>query len=179
METAVKLLVEGNVQGVGYRALVNQMARRLRLKGHVQNMADGTVQIFCQGEPKSIEAFKKGIAIKSEKQGPFNLHTDKIVETPVDANNDVGFFHIDYGEEAKTPFERTNLERLEIGSLILSDVRDKVDNLREDTNKNFSTMSGKYGEISNRMETISKSLEKSNENNGVLIKALIQKLETK
>ncbi len=205
METAIKLVAEGNVQGVGYRALVNQIARKLRLKGYVQNMHDGTVQILCQGEARSIETFKKEVNIKSKKQGPFHLHVDKIVETPIGVKEKLGFFYIDYGEEAKTPFEKTNLERLEIGSLILSDVRDnvdavgekvdgvgrkvcgvgeKVDNLREDTNKNFNTMDGKYGDIAkniikvdNNISQLMEELVKSNNNNTELIKSLVDKLD--
>ena len=216
MEKVVKLIVEGSVQGVGYRALVNQVAKRFRLKGYVKNLEDGSVEIVCFGDLKLIEEFKKSINIKSKKQGPLNMNVDNIIECPFNLNSELGFFHIDYDQEAKTPFERTNLERLEIGSLILSDMRDgtdqfreeakssfsimgekldsvgdkidnvgiKVDSLKEETNKNFNSLGEKYHSISEnaakielRISELHEELVKSNNNNAVLIKSLVEKLD--
>ncbi|HLD42184.1 MAG TPA: acylphosphatase [archaeon] len=234
MEKVVKLIVEGSVQGVGYRALVNQVAKRFRLKGYVKNLEDGSVEIVCFGDLKLIEEFKKSINIKSKKQGPLNMNVDNIIECPFNLNSELGFFHIDYDQEAKTPFERTNLERLEIGSLILSDMRDgtdqfreeakssfsimgekldsvgdkidnvgikvdslkeetnknfnvlnsKTDQFREETNKNFNSLGEKYHSISEnaakielRISELHEELVKSNNNNAVLIKSLVEKLD--
>jgi acylphosphatase len=37
-----RVVVKGNVQGVGYRALITQTARSLRIEGFVRNLKDGT-----------------------------------------------------------------------------------------------------------------------------------------
>jgi acylphosphatase len=44
-----RIVVDGVVQGVGYRALVEQVARQLGLKGLVRNFEDTKVEIFCEG----------------------------------------------------------------------------------------------------------------------------------
>ncbi len=46
----------GRVQGVGYRAFVFNLGRRLNLAGTVQNLA-GEVRIEAQGEPAALDAF--------------------------------------------------------------------------------------------------------------------------
>lgn len=47
--------VEGRVQGVGYRAFVEQNAYALRLKGWVRNRWDGSVEVIAEGERLELE----------------------------------------------------------------------------------------------------------------------------
>ena len=47
--------VQGNVQGVGFRATVRHYAKLLGLVGTVQNLADGSVEIKVQGSSENIE----------------------------------------------------------------------------------------------------------------------------
>jgi acylphosphatase len=56
---AAKLLVEGRVQGVGYRWWAVETARGLRLGGWVRNRADGSVEILAIGEAAAIERLSK------------------------------------------------------------------------------------------------------------------------
>lgn len=66
MENVVRahILVEGRVQGVGYRAFVYRIAIGEGLSGWVQNLLDGRVEIEVQGPKEKIEpvlaTFKKG-----------------------------------------------------------------------------------------------------------------------
>jgi len=48
-------VVKGKVQGVFFRAAVCKHAEALGLKGTVQNLPDGTVEIYAQGEQESLE----------------------------------------------------------------------------------------------------------------------------
>ena len=41
MMIRTRLVVEGNIQGVSYRALVKQIARKLGIKGLVRNLEEG------------------------------------------------------------------------------------------------------------------------------------------
>ncbi len=50
------VVVEGFVQGVGYRHFAWRAARRLGLSGWVRNRADGTVEALLAGAPEAIEA---------------------------------------------------------------------------------------------------------------------------
>jgi acylphosphatase len=49
------LVITGRVQGVGYRASFQAMARLLELSGWVRNRLDGSVEAVISGEAGAIE----------------------------------------------------------------------------------------------------------------------------
>ena len=53
-----RLLIIGNVQGVGYRATCRDRARDLGLAGWVQNRPDGSVEVQAEGDPQQLEALR-------------------------------------------------------------------------------------------------------------------------
>ena len=57
--------VSGNVQRVGYRARVIQLANGLGLKGFVENLSDERVRIIAQGEEEKLKLFEGAIDIKN------------------------------------------------------------------------------------------------------------------
>ena len=65
MKKAVRLLVQGRVQGVGFRWFVLQSARDLRLTGWVRNLADGNVEVYAEGSQSEIDEL-----IEQVKKGP-------------------------------------------------------------------------------------------------------------
>lgn len=58
-----ELLVEGSVQGVGYRYTVSRIAGDAGVTGWVRNLPDGRVQVLCEGPPAKIEEFRERIRI--------------------------------------------------------------------------------------------------------------------
>ena len=58
-------LISGNVQQVGYRAKVIDIARAFGLKGMVENLKDGRVLIIADGEDKKLDWFEDAINIKN------------------------------------------------------------------------------------------------------------------
>jgi acylphosphatase len=52
---AARILVEGRVQGVGFRWWVVAQATGLGLAGWVRNLSDGRVEVLAIGEPDAIE----------------------------------------------------------------------------------------------------------------------------
>ncbi len=58
-QPVVHLLIEGHVQGVGFRYSTQQQASLLNLCGWVKNRHDGRVELVAQGERGDIDAFLK------------------------------------------------------------------------------------------------------------------------
>jgi acylphosphatase len=55
MRSELHALFKGNVQGVGFRYIAQQFARTLQLTGTIQNLPDGSVEIFAQGPKEKLE----------------------------------------------------------------------------------------------------------------------------
>jgi len=60
---AAELVINGFVQGIGYRYFCYRKAVNLNLTGWVKNNPDGTVQTFVEGERGAIEAYIKELKI--------------------------------------------------------------------------------------------------------------------
>lgn len=77
------MIVEGRVQGVGFRGFVQMNAMKLNLTGTVRNMLNGMVEIFVQGEEERIMLFMKEI-----KKGNMFIIVEEITskEVPVVAD---------------------------------------------------------------------------------------------
>lgn len=60
-----RVVVEGRVQGVAFRASTQQMARRLGLAGWVRNLDNGDVEAAFEGPPETVES-----AVAWCRQGP-------------------------------------------------------------------------------------------------------------
>lgn len=57
MTVAVRYLVSGQVQGVGYRFFVQEAAEAAGLVGTVRNLSDGRVEAVVEGASQSVEQF--------------------------------------------------------------------------------------------------------------------------
>ncbi len=57
---------QGHVQGVGFRYNVAHLARRFDVAGYVRNLADGRVQLVCEGEDDQVESLVAAIAERME-----------------------------------------------------------------------------------------------------------------
>ena len=74
---AVRLLISGMVQGVGYRYWAVGEARRLGLDGWVRNLTDGRVEILALGAQERIGEFEKAC-----HAGPPSARVTQIVRGP-------------------------------------------------------------------------------------------------
>ncbi|MFA5382568.1 MAG: acylphosphatase [Candidatus Micrarchaeia archaeon] len=151
----VRLLISGQVQGVGYRAIIKQIARNLHIKGRVKNIDDGSVEVYCEIEENLLDKFKRAIEIKNKNNDPFSLNVQNIntyFENDKEYNSHnapkiFSPFEVDYGEEANTKFEQANLERLELASVGFVMLKDSV-------NAKFDTMESKYHNIHKDLEML-------------------------
>ena len=65
MKRAVKIRIQGTVQGVFFRNFIKEQADILKLKGYVRNRTDGEVEIFVEGTSDGVREF-----IEACKSGP-------------------------------------------------------------------------------------------------------------
>jgi acylphosphatase len=70
-----RLVVQGKVQGVGFRWFVRERARRLGVAGWVRNESDGTVQILVGGPTPLVSRFLTELNV-----GPPNAIIESIRE---------------------------------------------------------------------------------------------------
>lgn len=65
MKRGLFVLVNGKVQGVGFRYFVCRQARGLNLSGWVRNRLDGKVEALAEGEQRAIREW-----VLALRQGP-------------------------------------------------------------------------------------------------------------
>jgi len=56
-----RIYFSGRVQGVGFRATTNWLARGFDVAGYVRNLADGRVEALVEGEPGELDRFVDSI----------------------------------------------------------------------------------------------------------------------
>ena len=67
------IIVEGLVQGVGYRWYAARRAEALGLKGFVRNLYDGTVEVQAAGDRPVLEEL-----IRHLRSGPRSAHVTNL-----------------------------------------------------------------------------------------------------
>jgi acylphosphatase len=160
-----RIVVDGVVQGVGYRALVKQVARQLGLKGPVRNFEDTRVEIFCEGPRDKIEEFLKRIDRKAESRDFLSINVSDVKcffegeKHYQPAWKECEGFEIDYGVEELSSFDEATLEDREFSKLYFIGFRDELKDFRQDTNKNFKEMAEKYGDISEELKEFRKTVK--------------------
>ena len=85
-EIARRILVQGRVQGVGYRYWALSLARRWAVRGWVRNRHDGSVEILCIGAPHAVEGFAEQCQI-----GPPAARVTEVVTFPALDDGSAGF----------------------------------------------------------------------------------------
>jgi len=60
-----RAIVRGRVQGVGFRACTQEVARDLGVGGWVRNLPDGAVEVEAEGDEAALRALEKFL-----RQGP-------------------------------------------------------------------------------------------------------------
>jgi acylphosphatase len=83
--------IHGKVQGVGYRFFATRVARRLGLKGSIQNERDGTVEAMVEGEKKAIDEW-----IEELKEGPRYAEVTKIDQETKEFTGRLGDFDVKF-----------------------------------------------------------------------------------
>jgi acylphosphatase len=83
------MLVQGRVQGVGFRYHTQTTATQLGLTGYVRNLPDGSVEIVAEGTSPALHQL-----LDWAKQGPPAAHVTQVDVTYESANGEFGRFAI-------------------------------------------------------------------------------------
>lgn len=170
MKVRAEAVVKGEVQRVGYRDVVQSIARKLALTGMVENVKPYDVRIICEGEKRKVEEFLKQIRVRE-----YPINVEEIAVKFSDFKGEYGYFEIKRGDMTDELGERMDAARKDFNKLlwkqdqmlgkqdIVIEKQDvmigKQDELRHDVNKNFSTTFDRYGEISKRLVVVTEKLE--------------------
>jgi acylphosphatase len=166
-DVRARIVVSGEVQGVGYRDLVKEAAFNLRLKGTIRNRPDERVEITAEGQKATIEKFAKEINVW---QYPIGVESVGIEYSK--ATGEFKRFTIEWEEK----LDAINAERLATSARLLRTMNDslgskmdkmseslgtkmdknlhatqsvggKIDLMRTEVAGSFTRMEEKYGEI--------------------------------
>ena len=83
MNKAIKLIIQGRVQGVGYRRWFEQQALALELKGYVKNLATGEVEAVIVGHMDVLQDL-----ISRSYDGPSRAEVVKVIQIVLDHEQD-------------------------------------------------------------------------------------------
>jgi acylphosphatase len=86
------ILVQGRVQGVGFRWFVQREAANLALRGWVRNTEEGEVEVLASGSADQLAALRSSL-----RRGPRGSRVDRLVEDrlPESEADELGSFRID------------------------------------------------------------------------------------
>jgi len=77
---AYRYVVEGRVQGVGYRYFVLRQADALGVSGYARNRADGSVEVVAEGSEAALADFEARLREGPSFAGVTNVEREAILE---------------------------------------------------------------------------------------------------
>jgi acylphosphatase len=78
---SIQVFYEGNVQGVGFRYSVRQIAKGFDITGSIRNLADGRVELLVAGDEEEVRAFLDAIG-QSELRAHIKKHSEAPLPNP-------------------------------------------------------------------------------------------------
>ena len=75
---ALHVVVEGTVQGVGFRWFVRQEARRLGVAGWVRNLDDGSVELMASGEESAVRRLVDHVRVGPDSANVTSVHSETV-----------------------------------------------------------------------------------------------------
>ena len=73
MKKSVRLFLSGNIQPMFFNDYIKKNAESLKIRGFLRALEDGRIEIFLEGDSKSIEEM-----IPLCQKGPFNTKINKM-----------------------------------------------------------------------------------------------------
>ena len=171
---AYEVRIFGRVQRVGYRRYILDLAQEMKLNGYVENLKDGSVYVFIQGEEDILNKFLERI-----KEPPEPAKVDDIKVSEVGIKPELKYFTLKPGElyeelneglgamqnifmQYWREFKDFRREFNEFKSEF-QNLRSGFSEFKESTNQNFKTLMERYGDISSKLTTILETLQRESE----------------
>jgi len=153
MATRATIIVAGpQIQKVGYRDKVQEIARERKIKGFVENLKDDSVRIICEGEEKIIDEFVGQLKIVEDYT---KVESVNVVDK-IEAKGEFEYFEIKYGDIREEFGERAVALMIYMKGLGkgVNQVGQSINSMHGDVNDRFDTMTEKYDEISASLKEI-------------------------
>ncbi len=177
--------VSGNVQKVGYRKRVIDIARAFGLRGMIENLDDGRVKIIAEGDDEKLKWFEHAIEIKNtliqvsnvEKAynpagGEFAKFGKLVDEGETDSRLDKG---IEVMNSMLVAIKQVNTTLVDMNS----NLGGKIDNLSCKMDEVNENLGGKIDNLSCKMDEVNENLggkiDKMDENLGRKMDRMLQK----
>ena len=75
-QSSLHIIIEGHVQGVGFRYFVKETADSLSLKGWVRNRYDGSVELTAEGDRERLQKLLDAVNIGPSHSIVTNVKSD-------------------------------------------------------------------------------------------------------
>ena len=138
--------VSGNVQKVGYRKRIIDIARAFGLKGMIENLDDGRVKIIAEGEDEKLKWFEHAIEIKNTLIQVSNVEK---------AYNPAGGEFAKFGKLVDEGETESRLDKgIEVMNSMLVAIK-QVNTTLVDMNSNLG---GKMDNLSGKMDEVNENL---------------------
>jgi len=85
------IVVQGLVQGVGYRFFAVEHAKKFKIRGYAKNLSNGNVEIIAEGDKGAINGFIEQLRI-----GPSSAHVSAVDVAWTDSEFNFTEFDIRY-----------------------------------------------------------------------------------
>lgn len=174
---AFKIKVSGRVQRVGFRRYVLDLAQDMNVSGYISNLADGSVEVFAQGEDLEIKKFVeelkkapypvviKDLVVKEDRLMPefktFSIRYGSIQEELQEGFGAMQSIFMEYWKEFReyrqefrdfrNEFRDFRDESLKLSREILSEVKELRNDLKTILDKRIAKMERDIAEIKARL----------------------------
>lgn len=86
-----RIVIHGQVQGVGFRLWLKNVAQSLNLVGSCRLLEDETCETIVQGDRSLVKQF-----VVACKRGPSEAQIERIEQEPMPVDPKLAFFYVEY-----------------------------------------------------------------------------------
>jgi acylphosphatase len=137
MQIRAVIIASGDVQRVGFRDIVEYIARKMKVVGFVENIKPYDVKIVCEGDKETIDSFVEKLKIKK-----YPVNVEQLDMIIADATGEFTYFEIKRGDMTEELGERLDTANANmIGMLQKQDLMiETIKDFKYETNENLNRL---------------------------------------